>query len=316
MCGRGSAESATPPSGEGGARPGRNARAPEYLPGIAALVERYDAFILDQWGVLHNGLEPYPGAIDCLTRLRAAGKQVLILSNSGKTGEENATLIARMGFDRATFTGVVSAGDDARDAIEHSDDPFYRALGRQCFPLCREGDAHLAQGLGLELVSDVAEASFLFVLSMDAPRQSVLGWEPVLAAAAARDLPMVCANPDFARSGAGGALFEAPGLLARRYAELGGRVRLHGKPETRIYETCLRRLACARGRVVAVGDSMHHDVLGAVGADLASVLVAAGVHREELGITTPGDPPERTRCAELFAQVGVVPDAVVTTFRW
>ena len=316
MCERGSAESTTPSSAEGGARLGRNARTPEYLSGIAALAERYDAFILDQWGVLHNGVEPYPGAIDCLARLRAAGKQVLILSNSGKTGEENATLIAAMGFDRATFSGVVSAGDDARDAIAHSDDPFYRGLGRKCFPLCREGDVHLAQGLGLELVRDVAEASFLLVLSMDAPGQSVAGWEPALAAAAARDLPMVCANPDFARSGAGGAIFEAPGLLARRYDELGGRVRLHGKPETRIYETCLRILGCARGRVAAVGDSMHHDVLGAIRSDIASVLVAAGVHREELGITTPGDSPERTRCAELFAQVGVVPDAVVPTFRW
>ena len=290
-------------------------RAIEYLPGMASVIDRYDALLLDQWGVLHDGGQPYPGAIDCLARLWAAGKTVVILSNSGRTGEENARFIERMGFDRGLFSEVISAGDDARDAVLTSDDPFYRRLGKRCLVLARERDTDLVDGLGLEVVADVEKAEFLFALSIDAPHQSVRGWEAVMARAAARGLPMVCGNPDLAQVTPEGALLEAVGLLAVRYAELGGEVRSHGKPSPRIYETCLRRVSCPRERIVAVGDSLHHDVLGASGVGLASILVASGVHREELGIAF-GETPDPARCAVLFEQAGAVPDHVVPSFRW
>jgi HAD superfamily hydrolase (TIGR01459 family) len=286
-----------------------------HLQGVADVIDRYDALLLDQWGVVHDGAKPYPGVVDCLERLRAAGKTVVILSNSGRSGEENARLIVRMGIGRGLFGEVVSAGDDARDAILNSADPFYRALGRRCLVLAREHDGHLVDGLGLEVVTDAERAEFLFALSIDAPRQSVRGWEPVLIRAAARGLPMVCGNPDLAQVTPAGTLLEATGLLAIRYAELGGTVRSHGKPSPRIYETCLRRLPCPRERIVAIGDSLPHDVLGASGAGLASILIAGGVHREALGVAF-GESPDPARCAALFRQTGAVPDHVLPSFRW
>ena len=265
--------------------------------------------------MLHDGTQPYPGALDCLERLRAAGKTLVVLSNSGRSGEENARFIVRMGIERGLFGEVVSAGDDARDAILNCADPFYRALGRRCLVLAREHDGHLVDGLGLEVVTNVEEAEFLFALSIDAPRQSVRGWEPVLIRAAARGLPMVCGNPDLAQVTPVGMLLEATGLLAVRYAELGGAVRAHGKPSPRIYEACLRRLTCPRERIVAIGDSLPHDVLGANRAGLSSILIAGGVHREALGIAF-GESPDPARCAALFKQAGAVPDHVLPSFRW
>ena len=290
-------------------------RTTEYLSGMAGVIDRYDALLLDQWGVLHDGARPYPGAVDCLERLRAAAKSVVIVSNSGRSGEANARIIVRMGFDRGLFSEVVSAGDDARDAVLTSDDPFYRRLGKRCLLLARERDIHLVDGLGLEVVTDVEKADFLFALSIDAPRQSVSGWQPVLTRAAARGLPMVCGNPDLVQVTPGGTLLEAVGLVAVRYAELGGDVRSHGKPSPRIYETCLRRVACPRERIVAVGDSLHHDVLGANAAGLASILVASGIHREELGIAF-GESPDPSRCRLLFDEARATPDHVVPSFRW
>ncbi len=282
---------------------------------MAQVAQEHDGFILDQWGVLHDGATPYPGAVDCLRRIRAAGKGVVILSNSGKRGDENTRRMESMGFERAWFDAVISAGDDARDAILRSPEPFYRNLGRRCLAMTRAEETHLADGLGLELVADVEQADFLFALTIDAPRQSVAGWEPVLARAAQRGLPMVCGNPDFVRTAPDGQLFEAPGLLARRYAELGGAVRLHGKPCAGIYESCLRTLALPRARIAAVGDSLHHDVAGAAGAGLHSVFVAGGVHRDELGIAL-GETPDPARCEKLYAQAGAVPDYLVPLFRW
>src|SRR6478609_3902536 len=196
-----------------------------HLSGLAEVAQSYDGFLLDQWGVLHDGTTPYPGAVDCLQRLRSAGKAIIILSNSGRGARENEELLARMGFARELFDHVVSAGDDARDALLTEQDPFYRDLGRRCF---------------------------LFMLSMNPPQQSLAGWRPVLEAAVARDLPMICGNPDLYRVHADGTLHEAPGLVARCYAGLGGRVRYHGKPEPRIYRSSLQRLGLAPRRVLAV----------------------------------------------------------------
>lgn len=272
---------------------------------LAALVPRYDGFLLDQWGVLHDGVRPYPGAVAALESLRRAGKRVIILSNSGRLGSENAALLAKMGFARALYDEVVSAGDDAREALAVRDEPFHRGLGRRCLLLAREGEAHLAAGLGLDLVEDVTKADFILLMTMDPPRQSVAGWMPLLEAGSRRRLPMVCANPDLHRASPGGGLQEAPGLVARAYEHLGGTVRYHGKPERRIYRTCLARLGLDADRVVAVGDSLAHDIAGAEGAGIASVFIGGGIHRGE--IDWPGGAMDRASCLALFARAGRSP---------
>lgn len=289
------------------------------LQGLRELAPECDALLLDQWGVLHDGHQAYPGAVDCLRRLRAAGKSIIILSNSGKSGADNARLIEAMGFERSLFDEVISAGDDARDAILSRDDPFHAALGPRCLLLSREADRRVADGLGLTVITDLEtgpeQADFVLLMSMDAPAQSVAGWEPVLRRAAARGLPMVCGNPDIARVSRDGSLLEAPGLVARRYEALGGRVRLHGKPDARIYRTCRRHLPDSARRIVAVGDSLHHDILGANGAGLPSVLVAGGVHREALGCAF-GELPDPARAAALFEEAGALPEMMVAAFVW
>ena len=291
---------------------------PLPLASVDALPAVADGLLLDQWGVLHDGHRPYPGAVAALQRLRRAGLRVVILSNSGRSGAENAGILHRMGFEPALFDAVVSAGDDARDAILRPDEPFHAALGRRCLLLARDSDAALADGLGREVLpatpAAVEQADFLLLMSLDAPRQSVAGWEPLLARAAARRLPMVCGNPDLDRVTPEGRLLEAPGRVAQRYAALGGPLRLHGKPHPRIYRHGLRLLAeqgVAAGRVVAVGDSLPHDIAGARAAGLRSVLVAGGVHAGRLAELTAADASARA----LFVEAGVVPDWIIASFR-
>ena len=311
------------------------------IDGLSAIIDTFDAVLLDQWGVLHDGARAYPLAIETLQRLKRAGKTIIVLSNSGKSGEDNAKRIVSMGFDGAAIDAVVSAGDDARDAILHPDEDFHRALGSRCLLFARPADAALGDGLGVSvtlagndpLAAGVVDSvDFLLVMSMDAPAQSVARWAPLLERAALRELPMVCGNPDLARVSPGGTLYEAPGLVAKRYAELGGQVRWHGKPHARIYRHCLRlieaRLAeclpgalpralpgLARGRVLAIGDSLHHDVLGAREAGLASLLIAGGVHRDAICDPHCGaiDPHAAAR---LFEREQICPDWLAPSFRW
>lgn len=289
--------------------------ATRFTDGFCAIAGRYQGFLLDQWGVLHDGARPYPGARDCLVRLRELGKSVIILSNSGRSGRANEGTLAAMGFPRELYERVVSAGDDARDAIAIADEPFYRDLGRRCILLARESDRDLAGGLGLTLAERPEFADFLLLMSMDPPRQSLAGWRPLLEASLAARLPMICGNPDLQRTRGDGTLQEAPGTIAKAYAEMGGEVRYHGKPEPRIYRSCLDMLDLPAAKILCVGDSLVHDVAGAAGAGLHSAFIAGGIHRHELAWTAT-DRVEPRSCRALFERNMLHPEFALTRFEW
>lgn len=286
-----------------------------FLSGLSAVAMRYRGFLIDQWGVLHDGVRPYPDALDCLTRLRDLGKPVIILSNSGRSGAANARNLASLGFPRDLYDTVVSAGDDAREAITAADEPFYRDLGRRCLLLARESDRDLGDGLGLDLVDRPAEADFLLLMSMDPPQQSLAGWRPLLEASLAAGLPMVCGNPDVQRTRGDGTLQEAPGFIAEAYAAMGGVVRYHGKPEPRIYRSCLSRLGLAVSEVLCIGDSLAHDVAGAIGVGMQSAFIAGGIHRQDL-VWHNVDGVDPDSCRALFNRHRMHPEFALAQLRW
>ncbi|MFH1604106.1 MAG: TIGR01459 family HAD-type hydrolase [Pseudomonadota bacterium] len=279
------------------------------------LAPRYDGFIVDQWGVLHDGVHPYPGAIDCLARLHEAGKRVVVLSNSAGREAANVRLMEQMGFPARLIDRLVSAGEDARAAIVARSTAFHAKLGTHCYAFTRAGDRSILEGIGLSFAATVEEAEFLAAIGIDSPRRRLADYEAQLRAARSRALPMICANPDIARFHHG-ELVDATGALARRYEELGGKVFYHGKPWPAIYASCLAALeCCAPGRVIALGDSIEHDILGAARAGLPSAFIAGGIHAHELGAagTKPLDP---ARWREFERRAIAKPDYWLPAFVW
>ena len=284
-------------------------------PGIAALARDFDGFIVDQWGVLHDGTRAYAGAIECLGQLRAAGKHVAILSNTGRREAANVVLMADMGIGADLYDRIVCAGEHAREAIQRRTHAFHARLGYKYFAFTRGDDVSILAGLGLQRVGTVEEADFLMVIGIESPRMTLADYEPLLAAGAARKLPMVCANPDVTRPSPDG-LVDAPGALARRYEALGGEVFYHGKPYPAIYAACLEALAgCARDRVVAVGDSLEHDILGASRVGLRSAFVAGGIHAADLEVAR-GELPAPAAWERLMQGAVARPDYLVPAFTW
>jgi HAD superfamily hydrolase (TIGR01459 family) len=281
---------------------------------VRELARGHDGFIIDQWGVMHDGTKPYPGAIECLEQLHAAGKHVVVLSNTGRPRTENIRMLAAMGFDARHFDRFVAAGEDAREAIERRATPFHAKLGRRFHAFTRgDNDVSLVEGIGLERVDRVADADFLIVIGIDSPRRSVADYEPELAEGAARKLPMICANPDIVRPSPQG-LLDAPGALAQRYEQLGGEVFYHGKPHAAIYGSCLAALpGVAKDRVVCVGDSIEHDILGASRAGLKSAFVTGGIHAGELGAPW-GQLPEPSAWKRFGEAAIARPDYLVPSF--
>ncbi|PTM39997.1 TIGR01459 family HAD-type hydrolase [Bosea sp. 124] len=295
--------------------PGHRRTATTFIDGLSAVAERYRGFLVDQWGVLHDGVRPYPDALECLIGLRECGKPVIILSNSGRSGAANERILASLGFPRDLYECVVSAGDDAREAIAAAEEPFYRDLGRRCLLLARESDRDLGDGLGLDLVDRPRDADFLLLMSMEPPHQSLTGWLPLLEASLAAGLPMICGNPDVQRTRGDGTLQKAPGFVAKAYAGMGGVVRYHGKPEPRIYQSCLSRLGLAPSEVLCIGDSLAHDVAGSQGVGLQSAFIAGGIHQHDLAWQTT-DKVDPHSCLALFDRHQMHPEFALGHLRW
>ncbi len=289
------------------------ATAPRLLAGIAPLVPRYEGWLLDQWGVIHDGERLFPEAVAALERLRAAGRRVVLLSNSGRRVAHSLRHLAAMGLDPDLFHAVVTSGEVAWRLLRERRVPPFSELGRRCLLFTRFGDLEVVEGLDLELVDDPDAADFVFLSGIDSPDRDLDSYRPALERAARRRLWAVCANPDRVAP-QGDRLIPAPGAVAEAYVRMGGRVVHTGKPHPWIYREALRRLGgIAPARTVAVGDSCEHDVAGAVRAGLDAVLVLEGVHRDAFPPELDGE-AVAARVAELAARFGAWPRWLLRRF--
>ncbi len=284
------------------------------LSGMAGLADRYDGFVLDLWGVLHDGGKPYPGAVECLDRLRAAGKRLCLLSNAPRRTASVVSKLEGMGIGRERYDHVMTSGEATHDALRDRPDAFHRDLGRRCFHIGPPRDDDVFEGLGLEMVGTPEEAEFVVNTGIDDFDETLEDYAPVLRRCAARGLPMVCANPDLVVY-VGENLVICAGELARHYETLGGRVAWHGKPHAPVYRRCFDLLGLDPRRVLAVGDSLRTDVAGANAAGIDAALVTGGIHREELG-TAWGEACDPARLGELTRASGHVPQVALPRFVW
>ncbi|WP_338699257.1 MULTISPECIES: TIGR01459 family HAD-type hydrolase [unclassified Bradyrhizobium] len=252
------------------------------IAGLHAIVDRFDHVLLDQWGTLHEGLAVFPAALDCVARLREAGKRILILSNSGKRASSNQRRLAALGLPPEAYDGVLSSGEVTWRGLHAREQPPFAGLGRACFLISRDGDRSIVDGTALAMASTVYEADFILLGGLDDDTAEPERWRALLTAAAARRLSMLCANPDLVMFGAAG-LIPAPGALAAFYQSLGGTVLFVGKPYPPMFAAARDQLGHPPpDRILVIGDSLDHDIAGGRAAGMLTLLIGSGAHRATL----------------------------------
>jgi HAD superfamily hydrolase (TIGR01459 family) len=286
--------------------------ATQLIDGIGGIAGDYDLFLLDQWGVLHNGETAHPDAVSVLRRLHEAGQRVVLISNSSKPSANSIANLTRMGIDRELYADVVTSGEIAWREMKAGTDPFFGGLGRRCYMFTWGGDRSFIAGLPYEEVATVDEADFLLLSGTSGATISI--YEDALQAGIARGLPMICLNRDFVAVDPAGNLVECSGMVARRYEALGGTVRYYGKPGRAIYEACLALAPGAR-RPIGIGDSLHHDIEGGRVMGIDTVFVTGGIHAFDLGIR-PGEKPAQAALRKLYEEQGVWPDYAMAGLAW
>lgn len=275
----------------------------QALAGVRDLPPLFDNLIVDQYGVLHDGQAPYPGAVDALVRLKQSGCRVLLLSNSGKRSEPNEQRLLTLGFQAGSWDHFLSSGEIAWRML----DAQLKQKGRKrCLLVARGGDLSAIDSLPLDLVQDGREADVVLISGSDGDRIDLDEYRRMLSPAAERAVPCICTNPDKIMLTPVGLRFGA-GRIAELYASLGGEVTWIGKPFPDIYAAAITLLGNpSPTRTACIGDSIEHDIAGAEAAGLPSVLVATGI----LADLSAGE-----RSA-VFAEHGVTPDYTMPAFAW
>jgi HAD superfamily hydrolase (TIGR01459 family) len=245
------------------------------LGSISSLARRYDVWLTDIWGVMHNGLQPYPRAVESCRIFRQGGGVVVLISNSPRPAETTQLQLREVGVADDCYDSIATSGDVTRQMIS-----AFR--GKTVYHLGPERDLPIFDGLGVTL--GPVEDSAIVVCSglFDDETETPDDYAELLTELRKRDLPMICANPDIMVE-RGSRLVYCAGAIAKAYAELGGKTIYGGKPHPPIYQLALsqamaKKSGLTRQRVLAIGDGLLTDIPGAAAAGIDSLFIASGVH--------------------------------------
>ncbi|WP_326646435.1 TIGR01459 family HAD-type hydrolase [Streptomyces anthocyanicus] len=262
---------------------------PIALAGFADLIDHYDAFVLDQWGVLHEGNRLFDGVLPLLAEMARRDKEVMILTNSSKSSIRNVRrLETRFGLDRSHYQALISSADLVHDWVVGTYPIGNLRTPSTVFVYADEGDEQLLDGTGVRVVDDVAQADAVLMLSLpvtDTPDQH-RHW---MTEAARARLPLVCPSNDLHTVRPSGVYGGMAGVIGG-YTALGGLCHNLGKPSPHVFAVCARQMATADPRrILMVGDQIASDVVGAQshGWDTALVKTGAGQLVSELSAVRP-----------------------------
>lgn len=284
------------------------------LDGIAPLASKYDAFLCDIWGVLHNGVRSFAPAVDALTRFREKGGVVVLVSNAPRPGSFVVPqLVEEYGVAESAFDAVLTSGDISREEVE-------ARSGQRVYHIGPERDLSLYKGTGT-ILSSLEEADYVVCTGLfDDETETVENYRRTLDIMRRRNLWMLCANPDLIVE-RGSKMIVCAGSIAAAYEEMGGEAWWAGKPHKPVYVKALDRAASIAGRpvtkdrVLAIGDAIRTDVAGAANFGIDALMVARGIHARELNIEGGRKLlPEYAR--EWLARQAFQPQAIIDALAW
>ena len=256
----------------------------QFLKNIREIINKYEVFILDQWGVIHDGNKGYSHAIKCINYLKANNKKLIIISNSSKRKQSSINRLPILGFNSDLFDEVITSGEMIWQTISLSLEEYGDNL-KKCFHIfdnTKEDGIKYREGLNnLEFVHDIREANFILACT---PYKNSLPMDyiPILNEAYKNKMLMFCANPDFEtveKNDKKNIL--CMGTIAQLYQDMGGNVIILGKPSQEIYHEATKCVnSYKKSQMVAIGDSLFHDILGAKKFGIDNVLITSGIHAD------------------------------------
>jgi len=236
---------------------------------VQNLSEQFPVWLCDIWGVVHDGHRAIASAVDALKRHRSGGGKVVLITNAPRPKFNVQAQLHAIGVSDLAYDDIVSSGDVTRSLMERQG---------QVYHMGPASDLSLFERTKVERVGlNEAKAVVCSGFFEDRPL-TTSAYRAEFETMMARQLPLICANPDKVVR-IGKHLVLCAGSLAEVYADMGGEVLMAGKPFAPIYDLALRKAGNPlRAKVLVIGDGPETDVKGAELQELACYFVSGGIN--------------------------------------
>ncbi|WP_120495850.1 TIGR01459 family HAD-type hydrolase [Kiloniella sp. EL199] len=286
------------------------------LKNLSEVADDYDLFIIDLWGVLHNGIIAYPDAIECLNHLRKRkNSQVILLSNAARLSPSIAAHLAKIGIEEYMYDKLLTSGDVTANIMSSRAREQNNPIEPRYFHIGPERAQPTLNACGGQEVA-LKDAELIICTGFfQEEAEQVEDYTGLLKSALALNLPMICANPDMIIN-RGGRIIPCPGTIAALYEKLGGTVERFGKPDPAIYNCVFaQHTQISRSRSVMIGDSLSTDIRGARQAGIDSIWIGGGIHAKDL-MMKPDGQLEPDKVQEVAKHAGESPRAIMPKLNW
>lgn len=253
------------------------------------ILKNYNAILMDLWGVIFDGNELYPQVHETLEKIHEMGIKVIFFSNVPQRKTTVQKMLEKFSIDKSLYNDVISSGELVYETLKKE-----KVFGSKYFHL--GSAAEILNSLeGYEEVKNHQEADFTIITSvLGKYNDSLSHYDRSIELAkevVKLKLPLLCTNPDKISITKSGEVVYCPGMISELYEGLGGKVIHFGKPHRVMYEYAMTKIAAKNSEILAIGDSIANDIVGASNMKIDSLLVCSGIHRHDLGIIDIGDMP-------------------------
>jgi len=240
----------------------------KHIKGLNEVQSRYDAFFIDLWGVIHNGVELYPEAINVLQNLNKLKKRFVLISNAPRPSKSVGKYLKQLKMDQALLKNIFTSGEAALQTINE------KTYGKNFYHLGPKRDEDLIKGFEKNKTS-IQKSDFILCTGLFDEEESSLKYYENLLKKHTK-LKMICTNPDLIVH-RGSKEEYCAGSVAAIFEKLGGKVVYFGKPYPEIYNFCIKK----NETVLAIGDNIRTDIKGANKMRFDSLLITSGIHKNE-----------------------------------
>ena len=239
--------------------------------GLKAIIENYDLFFIDLWGVVHNGVKLNEKAIDVLAKISEAKKNYILLTNAPRPNSIVKIFLEKMGMNKNMRENVYTSGEAALSYLKKNflEQSFYHIGPPRDFDLFIDFKNTKTQ--------DISTSNYLLCTGLyDNHDQDLNYYKELFANSISKK--MICTNPDLIVDREKKREYCA-GSVAMVFEKLGGKVVYFGKPYPEVYN---QSTTSNNKKVIAIGDNINTDIKGAINMNYDSLIITDGVHKEEI----------------------------------
>ena len=240
----------------------------KLINGLSQIQSKYDAFLIDLWGVVHNGVHLYPRAINVLKNLNELNKRFVLLSNAPRPSKSVKKFLLNLKMDKVFLKNIFTSGEAALQTLKKN------VYGKNFYHIGPQRDKDLIFGFEKNQTS-LKKSDFILCTGLFENEEKSLDYYKNLLSKHTK-LKMICTNPDLIVH-RGSQTEYCAGTLASIFEKLGGKVVYFGKPYPEIYNFCTKK----KETILVVGDNIRTDIRGANNMKFDSLFVTDGIHKNE-----------------------------------